>query len=101
MSSECAQSAAVIELPKYNCYKQVSALRIKEIRQAPADQEAVNPGGDWILIPYEEGYPPVVVGHYNYYEKHRPEVGGYYVVYADGYKSYSPKQAFEEGYSLA
>jgi len=31
--------------------------------------------------------------------KHKPEVGGYYVVYADGYKSFSPAQAFEEGYT--
>ena len=25
---------------------------------------------------------------------------GYYVVYGDGYKSWSPTKAFEEGYSL-
>jgi hypothetical protein len=31
--------------------------------------------------------------------KHAPEVGGYYVVYADGYKSYSPAKAFEDGYT--
>jgi hypothetical protein len=30
--------------------------------------------------------------------KHKPEVGGYYVVYESGYASYSPKEAFEAGY---
>ena len=34
-------------------------------------------------------------------DKHSPQVGGYYVVYKDGYKSYSPAQAFEEGYKRA
>lgn len=27
-------------------------------------------------------------------------VGGYYVQYADGFRSWSPAQAFEEGYTL-
>ena len=26
--------------------------------------------------------------------------GGYYVVYEDGYKSFSPSKAFDEGYTL-
>jgi hypothetical protein len=33
-------------------------------------------------------------------DKHKPEVGGYYVVYKEGYKSFSPAGAFEEGYAL-
>ena len=31
-------------------------------------------------------------------DRHKPKAGGYYVVYDDGYKSYSPAKAFEEGY---
>ena len=31
--------------------------------------------------------------------KNKPFVGGYYVVYKDGYKSFSPADAFEDGYS--
>jgi len=34
-----------------------------------------------------------------YIEKHEPKVGGYYVRYKDGYQSFSPKEAFEEGYT--
>lgn len=33
-------------------------------------------------------------------ERHRPEVGGYIVRYEGGYLSYSPKEAFENGYTL-
>lgn len=32
-------------------------------------------------------------------DKHNPQPGGYYVVYQDGYASYSPAKAFEEGYT--
>ena len=34
-----------------------------------------------------------------YVAKHKLEVGGYYVVYEDGYKSFSPASAFESGYT--
>lgn len=33
-----------------------------------------------------------------YMDKHNPQVGGYYVKYADGYESWSPAKVFEEGY---
>ncbi len=88
------------ELPRYQCHKQVWALKIKEIRQAPADQERVNAGGDWLLVPEELGYAPIVVGHDGYFIKHKPEAGGYFVVYDDGYASYSPAAPFEAGYTL-
>lgn len=31
--------------------------------------------------------------------RHKPKLGGYYVVYEDGYTSYSPAGAFEGGYT--
>lgn len=36
-----------------------------------------------------------------YMEKHKPQKGGYYVMYDDGYESWSPAKAFEEGYKIA
>jgi hypothetical protein len=36
----------------------------------------------------------------NYIHKHNPQIGGYYVLYEDGYESFSPADAFESGYSL-
>lgn len=88
------------EMPRYRCHKEVWALKIKSIEQAQTDQDRRNSGGDWYLTPDEDGYGRVMVGHNDYVLKHKPEVGGYYVVYADGYKSYSPAKAFEDGYSL-
>lgn len=35
----------------------------------------------------------------SWFDKHNPEVGGYYVKYEDGYTSYSPAAAFESGYT--
>jgi hypothetical protein len=37
---------------------------------------------------------------FNTRSKPMPEVGWYYVQYPDGYESFSPAAAFEEGYTL-
>lgn len=34
-----------------------------------------------------------------YVQKHAPKAGGYFVAYEDGYKSWSPAEAFESGYT--
>lgn len=86
------------DLPRYKCHKEVRAVKIKELSQAPADQERLHAGGDWYLM-HEEGITPILVGHDEYVLKHNPEPGGYFVVYEDGYKSYSPAKAFEAGYT--
>lgn len=78
------------EMPKYKCHKEVWALKIKSIH-------IVNEVGVF-LTPEEEGYEPVQVSM-EYYSKHKPIVGGYYVLYEDGYKSFSPAKALEEGYT--
>lgn len=90
---------AVIELPRYECHKKVWALKIKDIQQdqnakvQPPDEEGV-----WLLIPEEDGYGPVRVTH-EWLARFRPVIGGFYVVYDDGYSSFSPCKAFEEGYT--
>lgn len=81
--------------PAYKSHKIVWALKIKDIKQSPASE--VCPGGSWKLIPAEAGFEAVTVTH-AWMQKHDPAVGGYYVVYSDYYKSYSPAAAFEEGY---
>lgn len=89
-------AGAMREMPRFQCHKKVWALKIKAIR------DTAEPGnesdGSRVIIPEEEGYAPFVV-QLDYMRKHKPEVGGYYVVYEDGYKSYSPAKAFEDGYS--
>lgn len=112
------------QLPLYQCHKKVWALKIKAIEREPLPKfsgatckgcymlrtacghcercawERTHPGPMQVLIvPEEEGYLPFPVEP-DYVTKHKPTVGGYFVQYADGYKSFSPAQAFEEGYTL-
>ena len=81
------------EMPKYKSHKEVWALKIREIYIAS------NMSPDGILYFEDERYNPITLGC-EYFEKHKPQVGGYYVVYKDGYKSFSPSEAFEGGNTL-
>ncbi len=88
------------EMPRYKCHKEVHALKISDIEADSKIAQRENretTGGSWIT-PAEQGYGPFHVPR-EYVDKHKPEVGGYYVVYADGYKSFSPAKAFEDGYA--
>jgi len=78
------------ELPKYKCKKEVWAFKIEKIR---------GENGKIFLKPSDPGYNKIEVSH-DYVNKHNPQIGGYYVRYKDGYESYSPAKAFEEGYDL-
>ncbi len=82
MNDEPAQAA--IEMPRYRCHKEVGALKILGIS---LDGELAFGTGSFKQMPRE------------WLDKHNPEVGGYYVVYDDGYESFSPAKAFEEGYT--
>lgn len=93
---------AMREMPQYQCHKKVWALKIKALEHKPnpdttGKSAALSYGG--VITPEEAGYAPFDVSA-EFMSKNRPEVGGYYVVYADGYKSYSPAKAFEDGYTL-
>lgn len=87
-----------IEMPKYQSHKQVWALKIKAIvlDSELAKETNRETDGSATITPEEEGYAPFEVDA-EYVRKHKPLVGGYYVVYKDGYKSFSPAEAFEEG----
>lgn len=96
------------EMPKYQCHKQVWALKIKTVAAhasgdpvvSDAEFQASEAFQGAHLIPCEDGYAPIHVSA-DWFHKHKPEAGGYYVVYEDGYKSYSPAAAFESGYAPA
>lgn len=88
-------AAAQIELPRYQCFKVVHALKIKSVMKVALPDEEDD--GDRLLEFEDESYGPFAVDA-AYVRKHNPEPGGYYVVYKDGYKSFSPAQAFEDGY---
>jgi hypothetical protein len=89
--------AAQMEMPRYKCHKQVWALKIATLKStAKPDEES---DGSLLMVPADEHYAPIKLDA-AYVNKHRPQEGGYYVVYDDGYKSYSPAKAFEDGYTL-
>lgn len=91
-----------MELPRYKCHKEVWALKIKNIEPSCGDRPAQpneETDGGLIITPCENGYAPFKVDN-EYRLKHNPYIGGYYVQYTDGYKSFSPAKAFESGYTL-
>ncbi len=92
--------SVMAEMPKYKCYKEVHALKIKAIEPDIdiAKREQRETDGGATIRPEEEGFDLFKVSR-EYLKKHDPQVGGYYVVYKDGYKSFSPAEAFEEGYT--
>lgn len=79
-------------LPKYKCHKEVSALKIKEVKTHASKT------GVLILVPDDETYEEFEKDRF-FVSKHQPHAGGYYIVYADGYQSFSPAKAFDSGYS--
>jgi hypothetical protein len=83
--------------PSYICHKEVRAVKIKDITNTRGVLGSSMEG--WALIPEEGGIGPIPVSS-EWYLNHKPVAGGYYVVYKDGYSSFSPAEAFEKGYSL-
>lgn len=79
-------------LQTYQCHKEVRAAKIVNIQSFMGTHAELGrtvlhlQGGGFITKPLE------------WYKKHLPACGGYYVEYGDGYASYSPAKAFEEGY---
>ena len=92
---------ASAEMPHYQSHKQVWALKIAAI-DYDADRARVDGNretdGSAYITPADPRYATFKVDM-TYVRKHQPKVGGYYVVYKDGYKSFSPAEAFEEGYT--
>lgn len=78
------------EMPRYISHKQVWALEISAIEPAC---------GERITVHFKDaGYAPVALPT-EMWSRYQPIPGDFYVVYADGYKSFSPRKAFLEGYT--
>jgi hypothetical protein len=76
--------------PKYVSHKEVGAAKISEV-EVGADGS--------LTVHLEGGFDNVVISHHDRKHKPHPEKGGYLVQYSDGYTSFSPAKAFEEGYT--
>lgn len=77
-------------LPKYQCHREVFALKIHSITLS---------GEDMAILTFEEtDYEDIEVS-LNWIEKARAQPGWYYVVDTDGRTSASPPKVFEEDYS--
>lgn len=85
---------AQAQMPKYKCHKEVWALKIKDLKPRSPDD------GTLLMTPDDPKFAPIILDA-AYVAKHKPQEGGYYVVYApDGYASFSPAKVFEDGYTL-
>jgi hypothetical protein len=80
-------------MPKYVSHKTVHALEIAEVGEA-------NAAGSRFLSFADSAIPDQQVGA-DMFTRYVPVPGDFYVVYADGYKSFSPRKAFLEGYTRA
>ena len=80
------------EMPRYQSHKKVWALKIAAIE--------IMEDGRAKIAPVDNGYD-----HFETTLPYKPVFKGdtndlgYYVQYADGYVSWSPTKAFEEGYT--
>ena len=90
--NEQAEQQTKVELPLYQSHKRVRAAKITEIESHESDGR-----GSHTMIFGEIDGSKFLSDEWK--DRFKPEVGGYYVVYDDGYSSFSPAKAFEEGYS--
>ena len=86
------------ELPQYQSHKKVRGLKIKTVKLHNQDTFDESDGSG-ILSFEKDGYLPRKVSR-DYMRKHKPQAGGYFVVYKDGYESWSPGDVFEAGNTL-
>lgn len=112
-----------IDLPQYQCHKKVRAVKIAAIvvELMPKFSGATCRGCfqlgtacnncercTWekthgsklgVVLKYVDGFATKdILVSIDYFKKHSPKSGGYYVLYEDGYESFSPADAFEKGY---
>jgi hypothetical protein len=106
-----ASTTAMTPLPLYQSHKKVLALKIKKvipvssidagkIPEAGPEWTAIAQGigvaefGSGVLVLENGSFFPRNVTK-EYMEKHKPEAGGYWVQYEDGYESWCPAAVFE------
>lgn len=77
-------------LPLWQSHRTVHALKIESVDKVTATL--------YRLTPTDKRYPPFEVTHV-YVGMHQVHAGGYYIVHEDGYVTFKPAKAIEEGYN--
>jgi hypothetical protein len=87
------------KLPVYISHKKVRALEIRSIGHY---SQKPDPGAELMreIVFADPAFRPIDVPA-EMFARYTPMPGDYYVVYDDGYASFSPRKAFLEGYNLA
>lgn len=82
------------KLPVWKCHKVVRAARIEQI--------STTTGPDAVRTLHLKGTNETWAAHVDnkIWSRFVPALGDYLVAYEDGYVSFSPAKAFEEGYTL-
>lgn len=78
-------TGASMEMPRYKSHKQVWALEIAIVEGTKLEFR-------------DQGYAGINVPAEMFFRYH-PKSGDFYVQYEDGYKSFSPRKAFLDGYT--
>lgn len=92
------ETPAKIDLPRYQSHKVVQAAKLSAVQ--------VLPDGGMRLTPEDPSIPPFDVQETDgdnfllRLSKAADGDPGYFVFYNDGYRSWSPTRAFEDGYTL-
>lgn len=79
------------QMPQYQCHKKVWALKIATVTRDVGD-------GVFEIRPSDKGYD-IFKTKPRWPWKGSETDPGYFVIYEDGYESWSPTKAFEEGYT--
>lgn len=86
-------------MKKYKCHEVVHAGKIISMKPS---MSAV----DYVILKIEDHGPIEVDRNHEiwmvdraYMDKHKPKVGGYFILYEDSYRSFSPAETFENGYT--
>ena len=79
----------------YKCHKTVKAFKILDIYKNGSAK------GGWFIVSFDDGTEIRGVDVTDYWAEKNTDLnkGGYFVQYEDGYKSYSPAEPFEAGYT--
>jgi hypothetical protein len=87
-----------VPLKRFQCHKKVWAFKIGAVKQLEDPKNAGSGVYHWWIVPEDAAWPKFKVDT-EWALKHKPEAGGYFVIYDDGYCSFSPEKAFVDGYS--